>query len=267
MPIRARMLATFGLFTLLLSSPALAQNGDGSRPGQRGDTADQQQPGKGPRGDRPGAGRGNRGANPEAMLNRMMRADADQDGRISKAEASGGNGNGRFFDQADADADGYVTRIEAVTFIEARMGNRPTGRGGDLAQPTQDTPKAEKPVDPREAFNDAMEASGRALRSLRRAKFDDISMQNDLKAIRTLQTSLMAAKQHSAAIPMSDAAKAKFGTNEKAYRAAFQIDMIKAMLAALQAEQAALEGDATKAKAAVKTIVAVRSESHDLFEN
>ena len=92
-------------------------------------------------------------------------------------------------------------------------------------------------------------------------------MQNDLKAIRTLQTSLMAAKQHSAAIPMSDAAKAKFGTNEKAYRAAFQIDMIKAMLAALQAEQAALEGDATKAKAAVKTIVAVRSESHDLFEN
>ena len=112
-----------------------------------------------------------------------------------------------------------------------------------------------------------MEVSGRSLRSIRRAKFDDISMENDLKAIRTLQMSLMTAKQHSAAVPMSDAAKVKFGSDEKAYRAAFQIDMIKAILATLQVEQAALEGDAAKAKAAVKKIVAVRSDSHDLFEN
>ena len=265
MPIRT--LATIGLFTLLLSSPATAQNGEGDRPGRSGDAAGQQAPGQDPRGERPGAGRGGRGGNPEMITKRMMRADTDKDGRISKEEATTGNGNGRFFTQADADGDGYVTRVEVIAFVEKRAGNRPTGRGGEMQRTPQDAPATTKPVDPREAFHDAMEVSGRSLRSIRRAKFDDISMENDLKAIRTLQMSLMTAKQHSAAVPMSDAAKVKFVSDEKAYRAAFQIDMIKAILATLQVEQAALEGDAAKAKAAVKTIVAVRSDSHDLFEN
>ncbi|MHC4794518.1 MAG: EF-hand domain-containing protein [Planctomycetota bacterium] len=270
MPIRT--LATIGLFTLLLSNPALAQNGEGDRPGRNGDAAGQQAPGQSPRGERPGANRGGRGGNPEMIADRMMRADADQDGRISTEEAANGNGSGRFFTQADADGDGYVTRVEIIAFVESRAGNRPTGnrptgRSDEMTRATQDAPSATKPVDPREAFHDAMEASGRALRSIRRAKFDDVTLATDLKAIRTLQMSLMTAKQHTASIPMSDAAKAKFGSDEKAYQAAFQIDMIKALLATLEVEQAALEGDVAKAKAAVKAIVVVRSDSHDLFEN
>ncbi|MAH66476.1 MAG: hypothetical protein CMJ27_08820 [Phycisphaerae bacterium] len=270
MPIRTRTLATLGLFTLLLSSPTIAQTGGTSgEPGSAGDASERSDADRGRRGDRMRGERGNRGASPEMIANRMMRADADEDGRISETEAAngGGAGNGRFFKQADADGDGYVTRVEVIAFVETRMGDRPTGRGGEMQRAPQDSPAAAKPVDPREAFNEAMEVSGRALRSIRRAKFDDISMQNDLKAIRTLQTSLMTAKQHSGSVPMSDAAKAKFGSDEKAYRAAFQIDMIKAILAALQIEQAALEGDAAGAKAAVKTVVTIRSDSHDLFEN
>jgi soluble cytochrome b562 len=262
-----RTLATLAIFTLLVSSPALAQTGEGDRPGRSGDTAGQRAPGQGPRGDRPGANRGGRDGNQEMITKRMMRADTDKDGRVSREEATTGNGNGRFFTQADADGDGYVTRVEVIAFVETRMGDRPTGRGGDMQRAPQNSPAAAKPVDPREAFNEAMEVSGRALRSIRRAKFDAISMQNDLKAIRTLQTSLMTAKQYCAAVPMSDAAKAKFGNDEKAYQAAFQIDMIKAMLAALQIEKAALEGNAAGAKAAVKTVVKIRSDSHDLFEN
>ena len=247
MPIRT--LATLGLFTVLLSSPALAQNDGTDRPGRNGDAA------------------GRRGGDPEMIVNRMMRADTDQDGRISKEEATSGGGNGRLFTQADADGDGFVTRVEVIAFMETRTGGRSAGRGGNVPRTAQDSTAAAKPVDPREAFNEAMEVSGRALRSIRRAKFDEITLSSDLKAVRTLQSALMTAKQHSAAVPMSDAAKAKFGSDEKAYQAAFQIDMIKALLAMLEVEQAALQGDAAKAKAAVKTIVAVRSDSHDLFEN
>lgn len=263
-----RTLATVSLFALLLSSPVLAQSdGDRDPAGRGDDAAGQQEAGQSPRGERSGADRGGRRANPEMIVNRMMRADADQDGRISEEEASSGNGGGRFFAQADADGDGYVTRVEVIAFVENRAGSRPTGRGGAMQRTPQDAAPTPKTIDPRETFHEAMEASGRALRSIRRAKFDEISMANDLKAVRTLQQSLMLAKLHSGSVPMSDAAKAKFGSDEKAYQAAFQMDMIKALLAALQVEQAALEGDVAKAKAAVKTIVAVRSDSHDLFEN
>ena len=88
MPIRT--LATLGLFTVLLSSPALAQNDGTDRPGRNGDAA------------------GRRGGDPEMIVNRMMRADTDQDGRISKEEATSGKGNGRLFTQADADGDGFA---------------------------------------------------------------------------------------------------------------------------------------------------------------
>lgn len=263
-----RTLATVSLFVLLLSSPAPAQTGGTSdRSDRRDDVAGQQDSDRGSRGERPGAGRGNRGGDPEMIADRMMRADADQDGRISKAEAEQGRGNGRFFTLADTDQDGYVTRVEVIAFVGDRTGGRATGRDGEMRREMQESTSTAKTADPREAFNEAMEISGRALRSIRRAKFDEITMASDLKAIRTLQQALMTAKLHSASVPMSDAAKAKFGSNEKAYQAAFQIDMIKALLAALEVERAALEGDVAKAKAAVKTIVTVRSDSHDLFEN
>ena len=256
--------AALGLLSAALSTPALAQNGNQpGGPGQGGN-AGQQQPGQGQKGNRPQQGRGNRGGNAEMVADRMMQADANGDGKISKDEASGGNAQ-RVFNQADADGDGFVTRVEIMTFVQSRTGNRGGGRGdgmtrpGGASRPTGPAATSPTPVDPKKAFQEAMETSGRALRGLRRAKFD--------AAIRTIQSSLMIAKQHTAAIPMSDAAKKKFGTDSKAYQSAFQIDMIMSIMASLQVEMAILQGDAEKAKAAVKTIVTVRSESHDVFES
>ena len=267
-PMNTRMLrfAALGLLSAALSTPAIAQNGNQpGRPGQGGN-AGQQQPGQGQDGNRPQQGRGNRGGNPEMIADRMMQADTDGDGKVSKAEANGGNAQ-RMFDQADADGDGYITRVEIITFIESRAGNRGGGRGDDMARPGGDQAAGPaKPVDPKEAFHDAMETSGRALRGLRRAKFDGPSKETDLAAIRVIQSSLIIAKQHTAAIPMSDAAKAKFGTDAKAYQMAFQLDLIKAIMGTLEVEMAILQGDAEKAKAAVANIVTVRSESHDIFE-
>ncbi|MDE0887891.1 MAG: hypothetical protein OSA40_00390 [Phycisphaerales bacterium] len=268
MTTRTWRFAALGLLSAALSTPALAQNGNQpEKPGQGGN-AGQQQRGQGQNGNRPQQGRGNRGGNPEMIADRMMQADADGDGKVSKAEASGGNAQ-RMFDQADADGNGFITRVEIITFIQSRSGNRGGGRGEDMARPGGDRPSglaAAKPVDPKEAFHEAMEASGRALRGLRRAKFDAISKETDLAAIRTIQSSMMIAKQHTAAIPMSDAAKEKFGTDAKAYQMAFQIDLIKAIMGALQVEMAVLQGDAEKAKAAVANIVTIRSDSHDVFE-
>ncbi len=264
--------AALGLLSAALSTPALAQNGNQpGGPGQGGN-AGQQQPGQGQKGNRPQQGRGNRGGNAEMVADRMMQADANGDGKISKDEASGGNAQ-RVFNQADADGDGFVTRVEIMTFVQSRTGNRGGGRGdgmtrpGGASRPTGPAATSPTPVDPKKAFQEAMETSGRALRGLRRAKFDAISRETDLAAIRTIQSSLMIAKQHTAAIPMSDAAKKKFGTDSKAYQSAFQIDMIMSIMASLQVEMAILQGDAEKAKAAVKTIVTVRSESHDVFES
>ena len=112
---RMLRLAALGLLSAALSTPALAQNGDRpGRPGQDGN-AGQQRPGQD--GNRPPQGRGNRGGSPEMIADRMMRADADGDGKISKDEASGGNAQ-RMFNQADADDDGFVTRVEIVAFVE-----------------------------------------------------------------------------------------------------------------------------------------------------
>ncbi|RPG15379.1 MAG: hypothetical protein CBB69_009745 [Phycisphaera sp. TMED9] len=264
---RMLRLAALGLLSAALSTPALAQNGDRpGRPGQDGN-AGQQRPGQD--GNRPPQGRGNRGGSPEMIADRMMRADADGDGKISKDEASGGNAQ-RMFNQADADDDGFVTRVEIVAFVESRAGSRGGARGEGMTRPGGAARPADatttEPVDPKEAFHEAMEVSGRALRGLRRTKFDAISRETDLAAIRVIQSSLMTAKQYTAAIPMSDAAKEKFGSDAKAYQMAFQIDMISAVMASLQAEMAILQGDAEKAKAAVTSIVSIRSTSHDVFE-
>ena len=266
---RMLRLAALGLLSAALSTPALAQNGDRpGRPGQDGN-AGQQRPGQGQDGNRQQQGRGNRGGNPEMIADRMMRADADGDGKISKDEASGGNAQ-RMFNQADADDDGFVTRVEIIAFVESRAGSRGGARGEGMTRPGDTTRPGEaattKPVDPKEAFHEAMEASGRALRGLRRTKFDAISRETDLAAIRVIQSSLMIAKQHTAAIPMSDAAKEKFGSDSKAYQLAFQIDMINAIMGSLNVERAILTGDAEKAKAAVANIVSIRSTSHDVFE-
>ena len=154
---RMLRLAALGLLSAALSTPALAQNGDRpGRPGQDGN-AGQQRPGQD--GNRPPQGRGNRGGSPEMIADRMMRADADGDGKISKDEASGGNAQ-RMFNQADADDDGFVTRVEIVAFVESRAGSRGGARGEGMTRPGGAARPAEatttEPVDPKEAFHEAM---------------------------------------------------------------------------------------------------------------
>lgn len=72
-------------------------------------------------GDRPGRPEGERGGDrrfdPEAMVDRMMQADKDGDGKISKDEAP--ERMQHVFDRFDADSDGFVTRDEITSHMKA----------------------------------------------------------------------------------------------------------------------------------------------------
>lgn len=217
-------------------------------------------------GERPGGERANRGgrqAGPAQLTSRLMRVDTDGDGRLSREELA----STRFaaaFDTADANGDGYLTPEEITLFVQTRRPGGPQESRGD--RPTAPTDGEGAAKDPREAFDAAMSTTGRALRGLRRTKFDPDTFQRDLKAVIDLQTGLFEARRHLAAIPMSPAAREKFGTDDAAYRRSFQRHLATSLLAGLQLEIAILDGDATAASEIVQRIVEDRNRSHDLFE-
>lgn len=258
--LRPSRLAAATLLGLALAATAHAQNQPG-RPGGR--------PGAAPGQDAPGG----RQFDPARFVERMMQMDADGDGKLTREEI----GEGRFaaaFDTADANGDGSLTTEELTVFMETRgpRGGRggeggPEGRPGRGPEGAPAGVPAGVPAGPsKEAFHDAMERSGRALRGLRRTKFEADTFERDLMALIELESSLMEARRNASAVPMSDAAKAKFGTDEAAYRKSFHLHMAKAMIATLNVELALLEGDAAKAKELVDGILENRNESHDLFE-
>lgn len=220
---------------------------------------------------RPGAGQeapggrpGGRQADPARVADRMMRADTDKDGRLSREELSGG----RFiavFDQADANGDGFLEAKEVTLFIQNRAprGGRP-GMEGRPGTPAATPPKASGPSE--QAFVDAMDRAGKALRGLRRTAFDADTFDRDLKALLDLESSLIDARRNIAAVPMSDAAREKFGSDRTAYQRAFQIHMVTSLMETLEIEMAILKGDPEKAKQGVAKLLESRNKSHDLFE-
>ena len=68
------------------------------------------------------------------------------------------------------------------------------------------------------------------------------------------------------AVPMSDAAKAKFGDDTKAYERAFRAHIVRSLMNCFELELAILEGDSAKAKTLATRLVEGRNASHDLFE-
>ena len=251
--------AAASLLGLALAATAHAQNPNQNQPGRSGQD-----------GGRPGG----RQADPSRIVDRLMQSDADGDGKVSREEM----GEGRFaavFDQADANGDGFLTEDEISLFIQSRSSRGQRGsQAGGARRPGQapggqgTTPAAAAaPSGPTEAgFNKAMDRAGRALRGLRRTKFEADTFERDLMALLELEASLMDARKNVKAVPMSDAAKAKFGDDTVAYRRSFQLHMAKAMIATLNCEMAMLEGDSAKAQELVRGILENRNESHDLFE-
>ncbi len=93
---------------------------------------------RGERGDR--GERGQRQFDPEQAVERIMRLDENNDGKVSKEEIGEGPMQ-RIFERADADGDGFLTREELTTmFSQRRGGQQPGQRPGMGFQPGQVLP-------------------------------------------------------------------------------------------------------------------------------
>ena len=127
----------------------------------------------------------------------------------------------------------------------------------------QDTP-GDKSA--RETFGKAMEHINRAVKIIRRTKFSPASRDANLLSLQRLEDGLRLSKLTCSSIAMSEAAKARFGTNQKAYDTAFRKDIIKGQMICLEIENAVLDGDRDAAEAAMRRMLELRTASHDVFE-
>ena len=225
----------------LAANPALAQEGPPNRPERQ-----------------------EREFSPEQFVERMMAADTDGDGKLSREEMP--ERFGRLFDRADGDSDGFLSRAELGVFAADRQGaRRPGSQPGRPAAGRPGQPEA-RPEPSEEAFEDHMGQAGRELRVLRRSAMDDESIESDLQAAEGLVAALQGAKTHASAVPMSAAAKDKFGDDTKAYHRAMRIAMIRVLREALAMELALLEGKGSDAKTHLAKAREIQGEAHGLFQ-
>ncbi|MFO0875426.1 MAG: EF-hand domain-containing protein [Phycisphaerales bacterium] len=260
---RARPLAAIAL-SLLVASVASAQTGAGApnppggRPagGAAGGAAAPTQPPPPPGGPGGPGGAGRGPIDPAQLIERIMESDTNKDGKLSKEEMSGPLGE-RIFERADTNHDGFIDREELVVFakveVESRAAGREGGRGGARGgQPA--------------TFEGGMKQAGRAFNALKKSAFDRASRTGDLEAVQGLQSGLLAAKGQVSTVPMSEKAKAKFGSDKAAYETDFRRQLLKALGDAMALEVALLDDKSDAARAAFGRVVQAQDAGHLLFQ-
>ena len=254
------ILATISLTTLSLTNVCLAQDGTMPPPGGPGQGGSGGPGGPGGPGGRGGQG-GMRG-DPAQMVERFMAMDADGDGKVSRDEATGPLAE-RIFGRADANGDGSVDRAELDQFVKSMPARGAEGaRGREGAAGGEAGPGAG-----RGGLEGSMRQANGALRALRGSAFDAASQKSDLEAVQRLQGGLVVSKAAIASVPMSPAAKAKFGEDKAAYEKAFRKHLLESIVLAIEIEQALLDSDAAQAKAALARLEQAQQKGHDLFQD
>ena len=252
-----------GLLALSLSSLALAQQ-DGTFPpggnqGGRNQGAPSGAPGQpGQDGQRPGMRGGQ--VDPAQMVERLMNMDQNGDGKLSRDEMPPMLVE-RIFERADTNMDGFVERTELE--VIAKEGGALRGMGGQGGQGGQGRGGAAGGAPNMEA---SMKQANGAFRALRASALDASTQKADLEAVQRLQMGLVASKGAASAVPMSDAAKAKFGEDKAAYEREFRKAMITSIMTAFEIENAILSGNTTAAKAALEKLHESEESGHKLFQ-
>jgi hypothetical protein len=202
-----------------------------------------------------GAGRGDRIFDVTETVARVMEADLDKDGKLSKSEAPAPFAT-RGFERADSNADGFVDRAELTVFFSSQNQSPPEGRGEGRGAGRGAA---------QQSFGGGMKQAGRAWNALKKSSFDAASKQTDLEQVQALQSGLLASKGQLASVKMSDAAKAKFGDDQAAYALAFRRQLLKTLGESVALELALLDGDAAAARAAMGRLDKEQDAGHELF--
>lgn len=188
----------------------------------------------------------------QAQVDRLMNNDQNGDGKLSADELPG-NMAARLFPTADSDGDGLLTRDELGAFFSGGRPAAPAGGAGVAAGSA-------------EAFAGTMKQAGGAMRALRRSRFEPGTRDSDVAAAQSMQEAMIGAKDSAAAVAMSDAARARFGEDEDAYRVALRLALIESARAALDLEEAVLREDAEGARSALARLMAGEKTAHELFQ-
>jgi hypothetical protein len=198
----------------------------------------------------------------QAQVDRMMANDKNGDSKLERDELPARLADRLF--AADADQDGYLTPEELLAHFS---GQAPSGTA-----PAGDTPAtdADRPGQPgasaHDVFEGAMKQAGGTMRAIRGSEFGPETRDSDLDAAQSMQEAMVAAKSSYTAVGMSPMAAEQFGTDEAAYRTAFRMALIESLRAAIDIEQAVLEGDPQAALAARTRLMDSQEAAHNLFQ-
>lgn len=141
----------------------------------------------------------------------------------------------------------------------------PPARQGGAPQRTAPSRSVDTPT--HETFEEGMERAGRALKALKKSAFDATTRSADLVAIQSMQSGLLESKSAAAAIPMSPAAKKKFGDDQTAYQTALRRGVLQTLQQALVLELAVLDGNSDAAKTALASLIEKQEQGHELFQD
>ncbi len=248
------------LLALSLSSLALAQQDGTFPPGGQGQGSQGQgsqgQGAPGQEGQRPSRGGQ---VDPAQMVERLMGMDQNGDGKLSRDEMPPMLVE-RIFERADTNKDGFVERAELEIVAKEGgalrgMGGQ-GGQGGQGAQGRGGAPNMES----------SMKQANGAFRALRASAMDATTQKADLDAVQRLQMGLVASKGAISSVPMSEAAKAKFGEDKAAYEREFRKTILGSIMTAFEIESAILAGDTAAAKAALEKLHDAEESGHKLFQ-
>lgn len=162
--------------------------------------------------------------------------------------------------------------VSAVPAMQDGAPPRPGGRGMPV------NPEQERPRQPGQAgpmamisFHDHMENAGRSFRGLGRAmrgagaaEAADPAML--WRSLDMLQVSLAGAKSRIEEVEMSEAAKAKFGEDRKAYHQAIRVELHTVIKESLALEEALIKGDTAAAEQSARKLGDLQRDAHTLFQ-
>jgi hypothetical protein len=206
-----------------------------------------------------------RGGDPAQAIERMMAADANGDGKLSRDEMPEQMAV-RIFDRADTNKDGFVDKIEIEIIVKegGLRGGQGAGQGAGQGG-GQGAGGAGRGGAP--SFEGSMKQANRGFQALNKSALDASTLTADLASVQTLQMGLVGSKGGIAGVKMSDAAKAKFGEDTAKYQSELRRQILDVIMISFDIEKAILNGDTAAAKASVKKLHDAEESGHSLFQN